>query len=353
MPKPRAKHNKGLPKRWRLYHGAYYYSVPSGLEHMWDGKKQFRLGKSLSEAYETWADRLKTLDHGNTIGDMLDRYLREVTPTKAASSQQGDQRNAAKLRPVFGDMPITDIQPSHVYKYYDLRSKKTEDGGGATSARLEVALLKHLYTKIVEWGMMNKHPFKSEVRLKGQAPRTRYVTDEEIVAALSVQPTMEGTAIPMLQAYIRLKLLLGLRRRDMLTLTHDSLQDDGIHVTTSKTGSRMVYEWSDELRAAIDLVRDTSMGRGKVYLFSTRRGECYIDEKTGNAYGWDSLWQRFMAHMIEKKVIGERFTEHDLRAKVASDAESLEHAKALLAHADSRLTQRVYRRKPEKVKPAK
>lgn len=31
--------------------------------------------------------------------------------------------------------------------------------------------------------------------------------------------------------------------------------------------------------------------------------------------------------------------------------ESLEHARALLAHADSRLTERVYRRKPERVKP--
>lgn len=353
MPKPRAQHNKGLPKRWRLYHGAYYYSVPPGMEGHWDGKKQFRLGRTLAEAYGVWAERLKVQNHGNTIGDMLDRYLREVTPTKAAASQQGDHRNAARLRPVFGGMNIADIQPSHVYKYYDLRSKKTEAGGGATSARLEVALLKHLYTKIVEWGLLNRHPFKTEVRLKGQAPRTRYVTDDEIVAALSVQPTMEGTAIPMLQAYIRLKLLLGLRRRDMLTLTHDSLQDDGIHVTTSKTGSRVVYEWSAELRDAIELVRRTSMGRGKVYLFSNRRGECYIDAKTGNAYGWDSLWQRFMTQMLIDKVIAERFTEHDLRAKVASDAESLEHAKALLAHADSRLTQRVYRRKPEKVKPAK
>ena len=32
------------------------------------------------------------------------------------------------------------------------------------------------------------------------------------------------------------------------------------------------------------------------------------------------------------------FTEHDLRAKVASDADSLQHAIELLAHADSRTT---------------
>jgi integrase len=49
--------------------------------------------------------------------------------------------------------------------------------------------------------------------------------------------------------------------------------------------------------------------------------------------------------------LSERFTEHDLRAKCASDAGSLEHARALLAHADARTTERVYRRKPERVKP--
>jgi hypothetical protein len=49
--------------------------------------------------------------------------------------------------------------------------------------------------------------------------------------------------------------------------------------------------------------------------------------------------------------LSERFTERDLRAKCASDAGSLEHARALLAHADARTTERVYRRKPERVKP--
>ena len=52
----------------------------------------------------------------------------------------------------------------------------------------------------------------------------------------------------------------------------------------------------------------------------------------------------------ETKVI-KRFTEHDLRAKCASDAESLEHARALLSHADARTTEAIYRRKPERVKP--
>ena len=74
---------------------------------------------------------------------------------------------------------------------------------------------------------------------------------------------------------------------------------------------------------------------------------------TGDARGWSSMWQRFMARLLKETAIKERFTEHDLRAKVASDAESLERARQLLAHADSRITQRVYRRRPDRIKPTR
>lgn len=52
MPRARKKENQGLPARWRFVHGAYYYEVPRGLESLWDGKKKFRLGGSLSMTFE-------------------------------------------------------------------------------------------------------------------------------------------------------------------------------------------------------------------------------------------------------------------------------------------------------------
>ncbi len=53
----------------------------------------------------------------------------------------------------------------------------------------------------------------------------------------------------------------------------------------------------------------------------------------------------------ETKLI-KRFTEHDLRAKVASDIE-IGHAQKLLGHKSSEVTERVYRRKAVKVTPLK
>lgn len=158
------------------------------------------------------------------------------------------------------------------------------------------------------------------------------------------------------KSYIRIKLLTGMRRGDLLRLTVSDLKEDGIHVTPHKTenstGKRLIIDWSDELRDAVEIAKDVRPALSS-FLFCTRKGAGYINEEKGTASGWDSVWQRFMERIMTETKVKERFTEHDMRAKCASDAETLEHARALLAHADSRVTDRIYRRKPERVKPGK
>ena len=82
-PKPRKPENRSLPARWRHKHGAYYYRVPPSLEELWDGKKEFRLGKTLPESYLTWSQRLEAVEDIKTMGELLDRYNYEVVPKKA------------------------------------------------------------------------------------------------------------------------------------------------------------------------------------------------------------------------------------------------------------------------------
>ena len=59
-----------------------------------------------------------------------------------------------------------------------------------------------------------------------------------------------------------------------------------------------------------------------------------------------------MDKVLRETSLQERFQERDLRAKTASDM-PLELASALLGHADVRITQKVYRRRPDVVKPLK
>ena len=359
MPRKRNAENKGLPARWRLAHGAYYFQVPLGLESQWDSKKMFRLGKTLAEAYRTWLTRIEWTETVQNIASLLDRYAIEVVPKKAPKNQTLNLLWIKQLRAVFGEMPLAAITPQHVYKYVDMRSKKqvNADGritGGKVAARREIEVFSHAFTKAVEWGYINRHPFKGEVRLEGEKPRDRYVEDWEVVECLSLESTRKKGSVNAIQAYMRLKLMTGMSRSDLLRLTASNIKEDGIHIqrhkTENTTGKKTIYEWTPELRAIIELVKATRPALSP-FLFCNRDGEGYINEETGESHGWDSMWQRFMDRVLKETKVENRFTEHDLRAKCASDATTLEHARALLSHADVRTTNAIYRRKPERVTP--
>lgn len=361
MPRPRNPENRALPARWKLVHGSYYYQVPPGLEAAWDGKKTFRLGKTLPEAYRTWAERVDRNSEikARTIDGLLDRYALQVIPAKAPTTRDGNTLALTMLRQVFGAMPLGALQPQHIYRYVDMRTvKKPRQGGrmtgGRTVAHREIEVLSHAYTKAVEWGYVDRHPFKGQVRLQGERSRDRYVEDWEVVECLALGARRKKGSVLAIQAYIRLKIITGMARGDLLRLTAAHLREDGIHVqrhkTAGTTGKRTIYEWTPELRAAVEMARQARPVLSP-FLFANRRGEGYIDEATGLCHGWDSMWGRFMARVMQETRVTEHFTEHDLRAKCASDAVTLEHARALLAHASARTTEAIYRRKPERVKP--
>lgn len=358
MPRKRSKVNQGLPARWKLYHSAYYYQVPPGLESLWDGKKTFRLGDKLNEAYKVWADRIQHQTEAKTIGDLLDRYALEVIPGKAAASQSSNRNQLPVLRRVFGNTHLGSVTPRLVYQYVDKRSVKKKDPatgritGGRVAALREIELLSHAFTKAVEWGYVDRHPFKDQVRFENAKPRDRYVEDWEIIEALSIGSRRRRGSVLMIQAYIRIKLLTGLAQGDLLRLQESQLQDDGIHNQRHKTkAKRTIYVWTPQLREAVAMAKAARPVHISPHLFCNKRGESYVNEKTGLAPGWKSMWQRFMERVMKETKVTEHFTEHDLRAKVGSDADSLAHAQALLAHANSQTTERVYRRKAVRVTP--
>jgi integrase len=88
-------------------------------------------------------------------------------------------------------------------------------------------------------------------------------------------------------------------------------------------------------------------GTGKIrstYLICTQEGQRY----TGD--GFRSTWQRLMSKALADRVIEERFTFNDIRAKHASDSQP-DEATERLGHDDPRTTRRIYRRGPRQVHP--
>jgi hypothetical protein len=120
------------------------------------------------------------------VRQLLERYAIEVIPTKAAATQRGDNLALVNLRKVFGDMRLEDLEPRHIYRYVDTLMNNQGQKSTATGVH--------------------------EVRLKGVKPRSRYIEDWEIIEALSLIPKRKSGSVLMLQAYIRVKMLIGNRR---------------------------------------------------------------------------------------------------------------------------------------------
>ena len=142
MPPKRKAENRGLPTRWVFKHGAFYYLPPADLRSQWGGKSWFLLGKTLPEAYKTWADKVSAPERITTITALLDRYLMEVVPLKAPKTQIDYRRYVAVLRKVFGHVALSDLEPQHVYQYVDKRSAKV-------AAHREVEVLSAAFSKAV------------------------------------------------------------------------------------------------------------------------------------------------------------------------------------------------------------
>lgn len=81
-------------------------------------------------------------------------------------------------------MPITSVRPVHIRKYMDKASKK--HGNTATNHDLQV--IRHVYTKAVDWGLIDTNPIKGQIRKIPTSPRTRYIEDWEIEEFLNLKP---------------------------------------------------------------------------------------------------------------------------------------------------------------------
>lgn len=333
------KENKGLPQRWRFRRGAYSYQIPPRRREEFGGKYEIRLGKTLQEAYRKWAEICEPKDI-ETFSDLIDRYMVEVVSHKKPSTQRSNKNSEKYLRAAFGEANPNLIKPVHVYKYRDTRSKQ-----GKTTANRDLEMLSHIFTKAIEWGVIESHPMKGKVVKNSTKPRDRLITPEEFDLFYNEYAT------PMIKAYIVLKLIMPLRKGDILRIKRTDLKPDGIHVHNSKSERPIIFEWSDELKAAVRRVLTFRKRPVEgMYLFCTKTGQPYVKEN-GTTHGFDSTWQRCMKKFEQDG--NERFWEHDIRALVASEAESAERAKALLNHSSIGITEKHYRRGVERITPHK
>jgi integrase len=328
-PKKRSRENKALPRGWRYRYGAYYYRVPKGAEPHWDGKREFRLGGTLSEAHAEFARRVGYEDTVVTMDQLCDRYALEVVPNKKPATQRSNQYSIARIRRAFSGNRVASIRPMDIYKYRDHMGKEESQ----KKANLDLEVLSHMFTKSIQWGVRNTHPMTNKLVTKFSLDHRRVLPlQDELIAFAAGLPRKW-------QLYISLKLWTGRRQGELLALTKRDITEQGMRFRNNKPPyNEFILEWEPETEAVVkELLALPGAVRG-IHLFHTRDGQPYLKED-GTASGFQSMWQRWMVKAVKEGRVTRKFTEHDLR-KVRASSLSTSQAQELLQHTNAKMTGR-------------
>lgn len=333
-----------LPSRWAWKHGAYYYRPRQHERAAFDNKSWFRLGESYTEALRAFADRMD-IQTGDKLEELIDRYTVEVLPTLSYSAQNNYRQSLRRLRPTMGSNPVAVIVPRLVYQYMDEVQRRKS----MHLANQDLKVLNRVLDFAVRWGVIDRHPIKGLVKAYGKRDglrkgRDRYVEDWELAAWQTVATRQQ-------RAFAAIILLTGIRKSDCLRLMENHVGENTLTVQVAKTGNSIDFVLTDALRAAIAEARSCKP-KLSLYLLPNRRGRCYVNED-GLTQTWDGRWRATMDKALEATDLEQAFTQHDLRAKVGSDAENDARAQELLDHTSVAVTRQHYRRKRQAIKPVK
>lgn len=272
----------------------------------------------------------------STMGDVIDRFLLEVVPKKAARTQEDYAAYCVKLKHAFEHMAPDEITITDLYEYHAAREAPVR-------ANREIAVLGSIYRHAIRWSAATRNPVRGQFIFADEDPRDRYVTGSERRRFARICPTW-------LHGYLTLKHLTGRRQGELLRLGLFSERHDGLafRILKKRRFRELVIEWTPRLRRVWEwLKKNVRRPPSSTVIFPASRGK-----RRGQAMssqGFKSAWARAMKEWSSAG--NEAFWEHDLRASSASAADSDERARELLDHEDLRTTRRSYRRGVQKVRP--
>ncbi len=315
------------PERWALKHGAIYYVVPKGERAKWDNKSWYRLGVDETEAYATWERLTGRKAPPRTIAGAImaykttDAYLSKKPNTRSSYSS-----SLARIAAVFGELAPGQITPVHLYEYLDRRP--------AAAGNRDLAVLSNVLKLCIRRGALT-HNVCRDVEKNSEPPRDRYVEDSELW-------WFAVTCPPELQTRIYVLYLTGTRGGQLRVLPRTAWNGSELVVPGAKRGRSNVYTGG---RLTEVMSNALASRRGKraasSWLFPNRSGEMY----TGN--GWYKSWKRVMRSWVAAG--NQPFQQRDIRAKTASDSETLVEANRKLGHLNMSTTNAVYVRGRQRV----
>jgi hypothetical protein len=91
----------------------------------------------------------------------LNRYL--YAPNLLTTYTQKDELvYIHKLRSLIGSNAVMVFKPQHAYQVRDCLKNQVTKGLGEKQANRHMSVLKHVFTKSIEWGVRNDHPMHND-----------------------------------------------------------------------------------------------------------------------------------------------------------------------------------------------
>jgi len=323
--------------------GTYYY--------YFDGAKEIPLGKDYTDAVRRWAD----LEGGNardqvvvTFRQAVERYQREVLPTKAPRTRKDNLGEIAKLLEFFDNppAPLEAIEPQHVRQYLDWRSATAK-----VRANREKALLSHIWNHAREQGFTRLPNPCRGVRGFTEHGRKDIYIDDVVFAAVY------ACANASLKDAMDIAYLTGQRPADVIKMRVTDIRDDMLSVRQGKTGKtvRIKLNNSDGTRnflgRKIDGIKDRKRATKIV-------DTALIVAAGGSALtysGLDNAFERARTKAanaavkegkVELATMIRGFQFRDLRAKAGTekaDSDGILEARRQLGHGSITTTERYVR----------
>lgn len=249
--------------------------------------------------------------------DFAKEYLQWAKANKKPSTYRGDLSTMRRLNNEFETHIFQEITTWQIEKY---KAKRKEEVKPATVNR-ELALLKHMFSKAIEWGKCKENPGKKVKPLKGEVKRLRFLMPEEIRTLLSNCPEH-------IKPIVTIALHTGMRRSELLNLKWDQINfDQGfISILDTKNHERRdipMNETVKEILRGIDRRGDYVFcnGSGKVFATIRKSFETALKKSGIENFRFHDLRHTFASNLVMegvdimtvKELMGHKTLEMTLR----------------------------------------
>ena len=249
--------------------------------------------------------------------DFAKEYLQWGKANKKPSTYERELSTMRRLNNEFESSIFQGITTWQIEKW---KSRRKEEVKPATVNR-ELSLLKHMFTKGIEWGRVKDNPTKKVRLLKGEVKRVRFLMPEEISILLS-------NCADHLKPIVTVALHTGMRKGELLGLKWEqvNLEQGIITLTDTKNNERRDVPMNETVKAELKGIE--------------RKGPQIFCNGDGQTFG---NVRRSFETALKKSGI-EDFRFHDLRHTFASnlvmEGIDIMTVKELMGHKDLTMTLR-------------